>query len=188
MRLFVALSLSQEVHENLAGLLAELRRTDPKPRWVSPAKLHVTLKFIGHVLDERLACIDRALAAIAAPPFILEFRGLGFFPTDRRPAVFWAGIESPPELAALAGRIDKSLVSCGVPREVRPFAPHLTLARFKQTHLSLSLRSQSEKFGDRSFGKQMVTDFHLVESKLKSTGPEYTTLRSFPLLAEGKNQ
>jgi len=32
----------------------------------------------------------------------LRFRGVGFFPNEKRPRVLWAGIDAPPELAALA--------------------------------------------------------------------------------------
>jgi len=177
------------VRATFAALLGELRRTDSKPRWVQPENLHITLKFIGHVADEKLPPIYNALAAIPVPPPIaIEFHGLGFFPNVRRPTVVWAGLQLLPELAALAGRIDNALAVCGVPHEPRPFAAHLTLARLKETRLSDALRAQIENAQGRSFGNQTVRDFHLIESKLKSTGAEYTTLRSFPFTAEGINQ
>ncbi|HEU0369455.1 MAG TPA: RNA 2',3'-cyclic phosphodiesterase, partial [Candidatus Acidoferrum sp.] len=112
----------------------------------------------------------------------------GFFPNARRPTVVWAGLRALQELAALAGKIVTALAVCGVSPETRPFAPHLTLARLKDTRLSDALRAQIERAQNRSFGKQIVRDFHLIESKLKSTGAEYTTLRSFPFAGEGINQ
>jgi 2'-5' RNA ligase len=36
----------------------------------------------------------------------------------------------------------------------------------------------------RSFGSFTAGDFHLIESKLKPTGAEYTTLQSFSFVAE----
>jgi len=188
MRLFAALQISAEVRETFAILLGELRRADPKPRWVNPESLHITLKFIGHVAAERLPLIRDVLAAIPVPPpMIIEFHGLGCFPNARRPSVVWAGMPPLPELTALAGRIDDALAVCGVPPEARTFAPHLTLARLKETRLSDALRAQIENAQNRSFGKQIVRDFRLIESNLKSTGAEYTTLRSFPFAAEGNN-
>jgi len=184
MRLFVALSISAAVREALSGLLAELRRADPETRWVNPANLHVTLKFIGNVVTEKLLSIEQALTGVPVfRPFDIEFRGLGFFPNDRRPAVIWAGILAPPELAALATGIDEVISTCGIPRETRPFAPHLTLARFKEPRLSQALRTQAAHFKDRFFVKQSFGEFQLMESKLKNTGAEYTTLRSFPFMA-----
>jgi RNA 2',3'-cyclic 3'-phosphodiesterase len=187
MRLFVALQISAEVRETFAILLGELRRADPKPRWVNPESLHITLKFIGHVAAEKLPLILDVLAAIPVPPpMTIEFHGLGCFPNARRPAVVWAGMPLLPELTALAGRIDAALAACGVPPEARTFVPHLTLARLKETRLSDALRAEIENAQNRSFGKQTVRDFCLIESKLKSAGAEYTTLRSFPF-AEGNN-
>jgi 2'-5' RNA ligase len=185
MRLFVALQLSAEVRETFAALLGELRRTDSKPRWVHPENLHITLKFIGHVAEETLPPICNALATVQVPPpMTIEFHGLGFFPNALRPTVAWAGTQPLPELAALTDKIDSALTVCGVPRETRSFSPHLTLARLKETRLSDALRAQIEKEQNRSFGNQTIREFQLIESKLKSTGAEYTTLRSFPFAAE----
>ena len=188
MRLFVALSISAQVRESLASLLSELRRADSKPRWVHPENLHVTLKFIGHIADEALPTVLGALRKITAPSQIaLEFRGIGFFPNDRRPSVVWAGIQAAPELAALASRVDQSLAREGLPRETRSFSPHLTLARFKEPRMSEPLRALLAKCTDLSFGNQITTEFHLMESKTKPSGAEYTTLHSFPFAAEGKH-
>jgi 2'-5' RNA ligase len=189
MRLFVALSISASVRENLTSLLDELHRADSRPRWVNPANLHVTLRFIGHVPDENLSNINNALSKVVAPAALtLHFRGVGFFPDERRPTVVWAGVQAPSGLAALAACIDESLAGCGIQRETRPFSPHLTLARFKETRLTEALRAQLQRSKDRSFGEQLSTEFHLMKSELKPTGAEYTTLRSFPFAIEELNR
>jgi RNA 2',3'-cyclic 3'-phosphodiesterase len=189
MRLFVALSISADVRQQLSLLVDELRQADSKPRWVNPANLHITLKFIGQVPAESLAAIRQSLAAVVVPQLLpLRFRGLGFFPNDRRPSVLWAGLDAPPGLAELAGHIDEALSACGIPREIRPFAAHLTLARFKETHLSEGLRAVVQKSRERSFGEMTARQFHLMESRLRSTGAEYTTLDSFRLAGEGTEQ
>jgi 2'-5' RNA ligase len=189
MRLFVALSISDKVRENLVSLLDQLRRADSRPRWTNPLNLHVTLKFIGQVPEEKLSSINQALSTVVqTAELALSFRGLGFFPNDRRPAVVWAGVQGPPELAALADSIDESLAWCGIPRKTRPFSPHLTLARCQGTPLPEPLRTQIQIFKGHSFGKQIAREFQLMESKLKPSGAEYTTLRSFPFAVEELNQ
>jgi len=186
MRLFVALPISSQLRERLALFLGELRQTDANPRWARPENLHVTLKFIGPFAGEQLGEIARALEKVAPrPPIALEIRGMGFFPNDRRPAVAWAGIEAPPELAALAAQVDEALAPCGIARDKRAFLPHLTLARLKEPRLSGPLRALAANSQDRVFGAQIATEFHLMESKTKSTGAEYTTLHSFPFEAGG---
>ena len=189
MRVFVALSISAEVREKLAALLVELNRADPKVRWIEPANLHLTLKFIGQVADEKLPSVKDVLqSALASSPISFEIRGLGFFPNQRRPAVVWAGVQAPPELAALADCVDRSLEGCDVPRETRPFAPHLTLARFKDSRLSAPLRARIEQSREESFGSQVSHEFDLMESKTKSAGAEYTTLHSFPFVQQEHRQ
>ena len=189
MRLFVALPISWHLRERLASFVGELRQADAKPRWANPENLHVTLKFIGQLADERLEDVARALKRVATGPQIsLEIRGIGFFPNLRRPAVVWAGIQAPPELASLAAQIDEALAPCGIAREARPFLPHLTLARLKEPRLSGPLRALVANSKDRVFGGQIATEFQLMESKTKSSGAEYTTLHSFPFTAKATLQ
>src|SRR5712664_4454763 len=122
MRLFVALEIPSEVRENLAALLKTLRAVSPQTRWVRPENLHVTLKFIGEVPETKLAAIRSTLAgARSDQPVTVDFRGLGFFPNDKHPRVFWAGIEASPNLKTLAADIDNGTEKLGIPSEQGPF-------------------------------------------------------------------
>jgi RNA 2',3'-cyclic 3'-phosphodiesterase len=184
-RLFVALEIPSAVRENLATLIAELRAADAsapknKARWVRPENLHVTLKFIGHVEADKLDAIRAALAEVRPEqPVELRFRGLGFFPNDKRPRVFWAGIDASPNLALLASEIDTRMENLGIPRETKEFAPHLTLARFDPPGISEKLRAAARENYTREFGTLRTGEFHLIESKTRPTGAEYTRLSSF---------
>ena len=184
MRLFVALEIPSTVRENLADLLKSLRTVSPQTRWVRPENLHVTLKFIGEVPETKLAAIRSALAGARSDQIVtLDFRGLGFFPNEKHPRVFWAGIEASPNLKDLAADIDRATEKLGIPREQRPFSPHLTLARFEPPGLPEKLRSAIQENEVREFGTLSTSQFHLIESKLKPSGAEYTTLESFPFAA-----
>ncbi len=184
MRLFVALEIPSVVRENLAALLKSLRAVSPQTRWVHPENLHVTLKFIGEVQEPKLAAIRSALAGVCSDqPVTFDFRGLGFFPNDKHPRVFWAGIEASPNLITLAADIDKAMGTLGVPRGQRPFSPHLTLARFEPPRLPEKLRATIQGNAACEFGSLHTRQFHLIESKLKPSGAEYTTLESFPFAA-----
>jgi 2'-5' RNA ligase len=153
---------------------------------VRPENLHVTLKFIGEAPETKLAAIRGALAAARSDqPVTLDFRGLGFFPNDKHPLVFWAGIEASPNLKALAADIDNGTEKLGIAREQRTFSPHLTLARFEPPGLPEKLRSVIRENAARDFGTLRTTQFHLIESKLKPSGAEYTTLESFAFMAAG---
>jgi 2'-5' RNA ligase len=184
-RLFIAIKIPDDIRSALAIFVKEVRGTAPQAKWVRPENLHVTLKFLGETESASLAAIRGAMASIRnAQPVTLEFRSLGFFPNERHPRVFWAGMEASANLKALAEDIDRSVHPLGFPLEERPFTPHLTLARCHPPCLPPNLASAASKNSSRSFGSLSAREFHLIESKLKSTGAEYTTVQSFPFVAE----
>jgi 2'-5' RNA ligase len=183
-RLFVALEIPSAVRENLGALLESLRAVSPQTRWVRPENLHVTLKFMGEVPETKLAATRSALAGVRSDQAVtLDFRGLGLFPNEKRPRVFWAGIEASPNLKTLAADIESAMEKLGIPREQRPFSPHLSLARFEPPGLPEKLRSAIQENPAREFGSLRTNQYHLIESKLKPSGAEYTTLESFPFVA-----
>ena len=190
MRLFVALEIPDETREALALLIAKLKLKCPSAKWVRAATMHVTLKFVGHVGEEKVPAIRDALAQVhASEPIDLRFRGLGFFPHPKRPRVFWCGVEASPNAAPLAADIDKRLTALAIEPETRPFSPHLTLARLDSEKLFSHGRPSSElaeilqaaqETATVDFGATRAKEFHLFEIKLKPSGAEYMRLETFP--------
>jgi RNA 2',3'-cyclic 3'-phosphodiesterase len=163
----------------------ESKSSAKKPRWVRPENLHVTLKFIGHIDPAKLEPIRATLAKLCSDgPVDLRFRGLGFFPNAKRPRVLWAGTAASQNLSSLARDIDASLAKLEIPAEEREFTPHLTLARCEPSAISAAIAAVVERDADRDFGELRTNQFHLIESKLKPSGAEYTTLQSFVFAAE----
>jgi 2'-5' RNA ligase len=48
------------------------------------------------------------------------------------------------------------------------------------------LRSAIAEGAQREFGTLRTNEFHLIQSKLKPSGAEYTTLASFPFVSVGE--
>jgi 2'-5' RNA ligase len=186
MRVFVALNIPEEVRKSLAQLVAQLRPACKTARWARVEGLHVTLKFIGETPLEKLEMIKTALSSIPSrAPIPINFQGFGFFPSERRPRVLWAGVEAGPDLSELAKAVEMALDAVGIPRDTRPFAPHLTLARFESPRGLDVLQSVIHNAGSRDFGRTTATEFHLYQSVLKRGGAEYTQLATFSF-AEGR--
>jgi RNA 2',3'-cyclic 3'-phosphodiesterase len=184
MRLFIAIELTNEIRRAVADLLGELRKAAPQAKWVRAENLHVTLKFLGRTEPDKLVAIQNALGSLRSPePIMLDFSGLGFFPNEKRPRVFWMGMNASSNLPSLAEAIDHAVHKLGFPLETRPFAPHLTLARFEPPGLPAKLGPAVTENSTYTFGSLIAREFHLIKSKLKPMGAEYTTLQSFPFLA-----
>src|SRR5215470_18274609 len=129
MRLFIALDIDDAIREHLARFVEGVRNFAPDARWVKPESLHVTLKFIGEQPEPGVEQIKQALSTTIGEAAPIEFRGFGFFPTPKSARVFWIGMETGPQLATLAGRIDEKLSPLGIAKVERAYSPHLTLAR-----------------------------------------------------------
>ena len=181
-RLFVAISLAEEIRNELARVQQTLKPFARDVKWVKIDNVHVTLKFLGYVEFEKIDAIKKTLAASSEGhgAFEILVKGVGFFPNERRPAVFWAGMESP-ELLALQSRVEDSAVPLGFEKEERPCSPHLTLARFREPAGLLHLVREAAQFSEREFGKMIADHLTLYESTLRPQGPIYTPLEQFRL-------
>jgi 2'-5' RNA ligase len=179
MRLLTALDLAPGVAASLASLIERLRPT-ARIQWSPPANLHITTKFIGDWPDERLAELKTALARLPARAAIsVRIHHLGFFPNPHAPRVFWCGIEAPG-LAELAAETDRATAALGVAPEMRPFSPHLTLARIKDRPNLQPLREAIAGLPELEFGNFTAPAFHLYRSELRPGGSLYTKLAEFP--------
>lgn len=182
MRLFVAFDLPEDVRRALGDLMARLKPECRGARWVRPEGMHLTLKFIGETAPQNLDSIRRALAGVPFEQAVeLRFRGLGFFPNERRPRVAWCGVEASPNLARLASDVDRVLAPLGVPAETRAFVPHLTLARFNSLQGLERIVRAAADLKSCDFGSASHSEFYLYESLLKPSGAEYKRLAIFPV-------
>jgi len=188
MRLFVALDIEAAIRERLQQFVNDLRAQVPGVRFVGPESFHVTLKFLGETT--RLAEIEQVLATVRGVPCQISFRGLGFFPTAKRARVFWAGIDGPTELQALAAGVDEAARTLGFPPERGEYKPHLTLARAGSGNPhGKGLPDASFKvlqqylFGkpEPEFGTMTAHEFFLFESILSPRGATYRKVHRYPL-------
>lgn len=180
MRLFVALELPASVRVMLRDVIARLQRSSADVRWARAEGIHLTLKFIGEAPPEKLTPMQEALRAVRSPQAVeLELRGLGFFPNERRPRVFWMGVRASDNLFELAGQVEAALEPLGIARERRAYTPHLTLGRFKSPARLARLQKEIAQLAPAEFGHARVQEFALYQSKLSPAGAEHTQLGRF---------
>ena len=155
-------------------------------RWVLEGQLHVTLRFFADLPSERVSSVAAAAAAACTgrPAFDLAVRGLGRYPSHGPLRVLWAGLgEGREELGALAEALAKELEARGFPREERPFAAHLTLARSRgpagSREAARAVAAETPAAG--AFGPQRVDALGLYRSELGSGPPVHTPIGRFVL-------
>jgi RNA 2',3'-cyclic 3'-phosphodiesterase len=175
LRLFVGIQFPPELKLRLSLLETAL----PGARWIDPGNLHLTLRFIGEITEDRAADADEALLRLKARRFALQLAGVGVF-GGNRPHSLWLGVERDPELIRLHDKIELALIRIGFAPEPRRFAPHVTLARLRDPmldHLGHFLAAHARFRAD----PLPVEHFSLIASFPTKAGSVYEGQADYPL-------
>ena len=188
MRAFVAIELSDAAKRALTALIQSLRnRRIDGLRLVRPEGMHLTLKFLGNIDASRVPRIADALAAASArhAPFRLTLAEPGFFPNADRARVLWIGVDGALRpLRQLQRDVDETLATLGFAAEKRPFNPHLTIARMRDSAARTDRRRAADALaayplpGGIAISANAVS---LMQSELRPGGAVYTRIAHAPL-------
>lgn len=167
-RSFVAVPLPGPVQQAVFAVADELAVALPGVRWSRKVEnMHVTVKFLGDVDEERLAAFgaDLQVALAVLPAFPIAVRGMGAFPSARRANVLWAGIDDPTGGLQQAAAVVETLATKADAgeRETRTFRAHVTIGRAK---VPVDARGPLAGLGERRFGSATVDALHVYESRL----------------------
>ena len=200
-RAFLAVELSPGLRAELAALQQELKQSmepgmkrDMRISWVQPAKMHLTIKFLGDMDEQVIDPLrDEVEHAIESQPSVyVPLERLGAFPRPQSPRVLWVGPSENWEqgvegkrVAEIHGVIEQVCESLGFLREAKPFSPHLTLARMKTGERRIGAALAKSGVLDRplSLASLAVGSVVLLKSDLKPTGSVYTELWKVQLKA-----
>ena len=187
MRLFVAVELDDSVRSAAGEVARQLQKgigDTLKPKWVSPQNMHLTVRFIGQVIDERVPSV---LAALEPPLSIASFDvavgACGVFPPQGRARVLWIGLnEGLASLRAMHEAFNRRLLPVGFEPEARPFSAHLTLARIKDAPgaSSAAIREAIRHIRPAP-ARSHVTEAVVFDSRTSPQGSTYTPLLRVPL-------
>ena len=186
-RVFIALDIPAGAKQALADTIRRLQSAIPYGvRWVDPAGIHLTLKFLGNIDATLVEDIFKAMQCAAEgfrdESFHLQLSGLGLFPNERQARVLWAGINGNLDsLKSLQEKVDEAISGLGFPREKRSFNPHLTLGRVREGISASARRQVSAAFGAANLepgDPWEVKEVHLIRSTLTPGGAIYTHLGS----------
>lgn len=183
MRTFIAIELPERIKKKIEELQALLKKTNAFVSWVKPENIHVTLKFLGEVPEDKINEVFSATgkALEGSKKFTMSLKGMGVFPDFRRPRVIWIGAGSgEKELCNLANKIEEEMEKMGFPKEERKFSAHFTIGRVKSPKNIDSLM-ELVKSTDFSTEEIEVNEVVVMKSQLHPAGAIYTPLKKMTL-------
>lgn len=186
MRLFLAFSIGDAAREAVATTMADLRAqvTAGSIKWVERENLHVTMRFLGELEGPRAASLQTSLEVpLGTPRFTLVLGGGGCFPAAGQPRVIWIGVATGAhEARRVFAELDQRLSASNIPKEPRPYAPHLTVGRVREISKTdarrLRVRLEQVPSWLASVEVRSVT---LYRSHLGPRGPRYEPLMATTL-------
>lgn len=189
-RAFVAIELSDDAKRALTALIQSLRdRRIDGLRLVRPEGMHLTLKFLGSIEASRVPRIANALAVVSArhTPFRLTLAEPGFFPNADRARVLWIGVGGDMRpLSQLQRDVNETLAALGFAAEKRPFNPHLTIARMRDSAANADRRRAVDALAAYPLPDGIdisANAVSLMQSELRPGGAVYTRIAHAPLIA-----
>ena len=184
MRAFIAIALPDTVRESLRQLQQELAQSRADVKWVEPANLHLTLKFLDEIAEDQRQQVEAMLGEMASreSTFTLQLEQVGAFPSMSAPRIMWVGIaQGKDALTRMGEAIEQQARSLGLRREERPFSCHLTLGRVRSPRGLKELAKQLRTVQWTAPAPWRVSAVTLYYSTLSSSGPHYNVLAEVPL-------
>jgi 2'-5' RNA ligase len=164
--------------------MALLKSPLPGAWWLEPENYHVTLRFAGDMDNAQAADFADALDIVACEAFAVRLAGLGTF-GGKDPRSLWVGVEGGEALDALARACERAARSAGLPPEQRPFKPHVTIARLRNTRPE-ALARFLQHHGAFRLPPFPVERFTLFSSRPRVGGGPYVSEMTFPLQTAGR--
>ncbi len=187
-RLFISLSVPEEVKSRILAAQRELQRVFPgeAARWTKADQFHLTLRFLGAVAAERTALLVQSLEQACHGFGALHLRGVGIgaFPKLRFPRVLWAGVaDREDRLPALCMAVQKATNEFTTEEPEDKFSGHITVARIKsiRPREAAALAAAAEKMQQTVFGEWTCSELGLMRSQLSPAGARHTVMAAITL-------
>jgi 2'-5' RNA ligase len=175
-RTFIAVELPEKFIPDIERLGSLIKM--PGVRLVDPGLVHITMKFLGDIHENKVEPIASALSQIRCKPFEAVIKGMGVFPKPSYVRVIWLGAQG--DFDTLHREVERVLSRFRFKKE-GDFTPHATIARVKQHVNSIQLMDKIKNIGDADIGTFSVSSIYLKKSTLTPRGPIYETLKEIKL-------
>lgn len=162
---------------NLLSLQNDLRSTGAQIKAVEPDNLHLTLRFLGDIDEDRVTEISEAIDECCdIPQFRAKLVGVGAFPSLSYIRVIWVGVEDEGVSADLARALEEGLEELDLHLKDEKFRSHITLARVRGMKNKGELLRVVDLNANRTFAEVEFSVVRLKKSILTKRGPIYETI------------
>ena len=174
MRIFIAIELEDATKKQVLEAESRIRERLHGIKWVKYENLHITLRFLGEVSEEKVKKVERAIEKVSSDTssFVISGGSFGAFPAPDRARVLFFGIEEGKvDVYKVFEKLERELAKMGFEREKKPYHPHITIGRGKRRFFDVS-----EFLELKAPFKQKVSGLTLFKSTLTPQGPIYTVI------------
>lgn len=164
MRCFIAIDLPGQIRDEIERIQKQLPEFQGKI--TERENLHLTLKFLGEIPDEKVKEVKNILKKLKFKKFKAKIGTVGLF-SESFIRILWIQLENCDELQK---EIDESLKDLF--KKEKRFMSHITIARVKSVRDKKIFLNSFKKLKTRP-SEFEVGEIHFKESKLTPTGPIY---------------
>jgi len=177
-RSFIALDLPREVINQIEDIQKLIKNKKLfYGKTTEPENLHLTLKFLGEIDEEKLEEVKEKLKEVKFSGFEACIDEIGVFSKDFL-KIIWVKLDGK-EVFDLQKQIDEKMNELGFEIENR-FMSHITIARIKKPVNKKALLDYIKNM-KISKTKMKVDKFILKKSVLKPEGPVYENIGEYSL-------
>ncbi len=183
LRTFICADIPDKQRQTISAWLGARRSESTEVRWVQPKTIHITLKFCGERAPDTVSLLAENLLKIKKIGEITISAGkIGGFPDMLTPSVIWTAVEGDLlSLKALQKETEFAANRAGIPKESRPYTPHLTLGRNPSRKVLSDKLMRGIQEHRLDIEPWTVSQIILMKSELLPSGPRYTPLGLFKI-------
>jgi len=174
-RCFVALDLSREAINEIKRIQELIKKQNLfTGRFTEPENLHLTIKFLGEIEEEKIEKVKEKLKTLRFPSFEAEIGEVGVF-SKNFIKIIWVHLIGAEKLQQEIDKILKDIFE-----EEQRFMSHITIARVRYVGDKNALLDYLESVKPEKI-KFKVEKFFLKDSQLFPEGPVYSDIDEYKL-------
>jgi len=178
MRAFISINIPEEIRKEIKKIQDKLPEFFGKK--IGLGNLHLTLKFLGEIEEEKISAVKEKLREIKIEKFETEIDEIGVFDNRKsrkysKKIIVWLHMKNCEELQRQVEDVLKDLFE-----PERRFMSHLTIARVKNVKNKDMFIEELKKMKIEKI-KFKVDRFYLMKSELTVEGPRYSVLEEYNL-------